>query len=250
VYAAIAKGFDLTAGGATPSCDPLPGLAQPGWCLVDGTSFSTPITAAAAAWVWSARNGLKAFQVADVLRAGARRGTGQTTGFDVHFGFGLVDVARSLQAQVPAGDLLEPNGDVAMVAGRSGFALQRAVLGPGQRHAHLTATAHYADDYEDLYRVDLPRGARRVKLYLRHRGTGRRSDDLNVCLWSASVRTVQLEDGPSERALLGCSRQTGARNDTLSVRVKPGTRRVYADVYAPLSTSRFAGRYTLTLARS
>ena len=34
-----------------------PGLAQPGWCEVDGTSFATPITAAAAAWVWSARRG-------------------------------------------------------------------------------------------------------------------------------------------------------------------------------------------------
>jgi hypothetical protein len=250
VYAAIPKGFDLTAGGASPTCDPLPGLAQPGWCQVDGTSFAAPITAAAAAWVWSSRHGLRAMQLADVLRAGARRGHGQVAPYDVKFGFGIVDVTRSLQAKVPPADLLEPNGDIVMVTGKSGFGKpQRAVLRASQRKARIAATAHFAEDYEDAYRVDVPRTAKRLKLVLRHRSAGRSTDDLNVCVWASSVRIIQYDDPGSRTALLGCSRQSGATDDRISIRLRRGTRRLYVDVYAPVR-SKFAGRYTLSLARS
>ena len=172
VYAAIAKGFDFAGGGVTPTCDPLPGVAQPGWCQVNGTSFSAPIAAAAAAWVWSARRGLTPFQLADVLREGARPGHGQVGGFDAHFGFGLVDVTRSLQAKPPTPDVLEPNGDIPMINGKAGFGrAQRAVLRASQRTSHVSASADFAEDYEDVYRVDVPRGAKRLKVALRHRGS-------------------------------------------------------------------------------
>jgi hypothetical protein len=250
VYAAIAKGFDFAGGGGTPTCDPLPGLAQPGWCQVDGTSFAAPITAAAAAWVWSARRGLTPLQLADVLRSGARRGHGQVGPYDAHFGFGLLDVTRSLQAKPLPADLLEPNGDVPMINGKSGFGReQRAVLRAGQKKSKLSATADFAEDYEDLYRVDLPRGAKKLKLHLQHRSSGRRTDDLNVCVWSSAVHHVQVEDANSVRALLGCSKQKGATSDSLTIKVKRGTRRVYVDVYAP-TKSGFSDRYTLSLARS
>jgi hypothetical protein len=169
--------------------------------------------------------------------------------FDVKFGFGVVDVTRSLQAKLPPGDLLEPNGDIVMVTGKSGFKPQRAVLRATQRRARIAATAHFAEDYEDAYRVDVPRTAKRLKLVLRHRSAGRRTDDLNVCVWASSVKIIQYDDPASRKALLGCSRQTGATNDTLSIRLKRGTRRVYVDVYAPLR-SRFADDYSLSLARS
>ncbi len=195
VYAAIAKGFDFAGGGVTPTCDPLPGVAQPGWCQVDGTSFSAPIAAAAAAWIWSARRGLTPFQLADVLREGARPGHGQVGGFDAHFGFGLVDVTRSLQAKPPTPDVLEPNGDIPMINGKAGFGkAQRAVLRASQRMSHVSASADFAEDYEDVYRVDVPRGAKKLKVALRHRGSGRRTDDLNVCVWASTVRYVQVED--------------------------------------------------------
>ena len=156
--------------------DPLPGVAQPGWCQVDGTSFSAPIAAAAAAWIWSARRGLTPFQLADVLREGARPGQGPGGGFDAHFGFGLVDVTRSLQAKPPTPDVLEPNGDIPMINGKAGFGkAQRAVLRASQRTSHVSASADFAEDYEDVYRVDVPRGAKRLKVALRHRGSGRRS---------------------------------------------------------------------------
>ncbi len=250
VYAAIAKGFDFAGGGGTPTCSPLPGLTQPGWCKVDGTSFAAPITAAAAAWIWSARRGLTQFQLADVLREGARRGRGQVGAYDARFGFGLLDVARSLQARPPAADLLEPNGDIPMINGKAGFGkAHRPVLRATRRTAKVSAFADFAEDYEDVYRVDVPRTAKRLKLSLRHRGSGRPSDDLNVCVWASTVRHVQVEDSQSVRSLLGCSRQTGAATDSLTIRLKRGTKRVYVDVYAP-SRSAFADRYTLTLTRS
>ncbi len=246
VYAGIPQGFDITAGGGpTPPCDPLPGLAQPGWCQVDGTSFSTPITAAAAAVVWSARRGLTALQLADVLRGGARPGLGQKGAFDDHFGFGLLDVTRSLRLKAPPKDLREPNGDVPMVTGAGGFGKpQTAILRATQHKVHLAAAADYAKDPEDLYRVDVPGTAKRLKLFLRHG-----SRDLNVCVWRWTLRTVRLQDDASERALIGCSRQTRGHNDSLTVKLKRGTRRVFVDVYVP-RTSAFAGSYTLAITRS
>ena len=137
VYAAIAQGFDLTDGGqSTPTCDPLPGLAQPGWCQVDGTSFATPITAAAAAWVWSARRGLTRAPAG--RRAARRRSPGhgrRCAASTCRFGFGLLDVARVAEVKAPAPDLLEPNGDVPMVTG------QRRLRQAAARHPAGAASA-------------------------------------------------------------------------------------------------------------
>lgn len=251
VYAAIARGFDLTSGGTVPvACNPFPGLAQPGWCQVDGTSFATPITAAAAAWVWSARKGLTAFQLADVLRSGARAAPGQT-GYDARYGFGLLDVQGALAAKVVPGDLLEPNDDLPMVRGTSGFHRQRAVLRAARKFARITATADFAEDFEDVYRVDLPRGAKKLKLVLRHRSDRTSGADLDVCVYRTTARTVQIKDDrPSRRARLGCSTARGARPDVLTVRLPRGAKRVYVEVLAPERRSSFADRYTLSLTRS
>ena len=50
------------------------------------------------------------------------------------------------------------------------------------------------------------------------------------------------------KALLGCSKETGAASDSLTIRLKRGTRRVYVDVYAPRNSG-FSDRYTLSLSR-
>jgi hypothetical protein len=195
--------------------------------------------------VWSARRGLSALQLADVLRGGARPGKGQVRDFDVRYGFGLLDVAGALKTKAPAPDLLEPNGDVPMITGRDGFGRpQRAIMRAGQRRARIVASADYAKDFEDVYRVDVAHGAKRLNVSLRHPG-----GDLNVCLYKSSVRNVLLDTRTTRRSLLGCSTQAGARSDTLSIRLKRGTRRLYVEVYAPAHGG-FAGAYTLTLTRS
>ena len=244
VFATIAHGFDLGAGAA---CSPAPTPTAAGWCQVAGTSFATPITAAAAAVVWSKRPGLTALRVADVLRAGARHGVGQHGRRDPKFGYGLVDVTRSLAVAAPAPDRLEPNDDIPMVKGTNGFRPERPILRASRRHGGVSALADAAEDFRDVYRADLPRGAKRLKLVLRHRGRGRSLDDLDVCVWKASAATVVFQD--LTRGRLACSKQRGARTDTLTVRLPRGTRRVYLDVHGGRQTA-FAGRYALAIARS
>ena len=63
-----------------------------------------------------------------------------------------------------------------MVTGRDGFGRpQPAIMRAGQRRAHIAASADYAKDFEDVYRVEVARGAKRLKLFLRHRGGDRTS---------------------------------------------------------------------------
>ena len=244
VYATVAGGFQLGAGA---TCTPAPTPTDAGWCQVAGTSFATPITAAAAAVVWSQRPGLTALRVADVLRAGARAGVGQHGRRDSKFGSGLVDVARSLAVAAPSPDILEPNDDIPMVKGTNGFPAERAILRASRRHGGVSALADAAEDFRDVYRADVPRGATRLRLVLRHRAGGGALDDLDVCVWKASATTVVFQD--VTRGRLACSRQRGARTDTLTVRLPRGTRRVYVDVHGGRRPA-FAGRYSLAVARS
>jgi hypothetical protein len=243
VYATIAHGFDL--GAAT--CSPAPTPLASGWCRVAGTSFATPITAAAAAIVWSERPGLTALRVADVLRAGARRGVGQHGRRDPRFGYGLLDVTRSLTVPAPSPDVLEPNDDIPMVKGTNGFRPERPILRVTRRRGGISALADAAEDFRDVYRADVARTATRLKLVLRHRAGHGALDDLDVCVWKASARSVVFQD--DTRGRIACSKQRGARTDTLTVRLPRGTRRVYLDVHGGRRTA-FAGRYSLAVARS
>ena len=250
VYAAIAKGFDFAGGGVTPTCDPLPGVAQPGWCR--STAPASRHRSQRLRRPGSGRRGAAStpFQLADVLRGGARPVTARWVASMRTSASGSSIVTRSLQAKPPTPDVLEPNGDIPMINGNRRLrpgAARRAARQPA--HLHVSASADFAEDCEDVYRVDVPRGAKRLKVALRHRGSGRRTDDLNVCVWASTVRYVQVEDLKSVKALLGCSKQKGATSDSLTIKLKRGTRRVYVDVYAP-TVSRFADRYTLTLSRS
>jgi Subtilase family len=77
----------------------------------DGTSFSSPIVAGAAAWLWTARPTLDASQVAEILRTTAR--DVNTPGYDEATGYGILDVAAALAAPTPLADPVEPNDSVA-----------------------------------------------------------------------------------------------------------------------------------------
>src|SRR5205085_260033 len=70
-----------------------------------GTSFSAPIVAAAAAWLWTVRPALTVTQLGDVLRRSAR--DIGAPGFDSSSGWGLLDIPAALA--VPAGPT-QPGG--------------------------------------------------------------------------------------------------------------------------------------------
>ena len=92
-----------------------PALARPDRLLdgSHGTSFSTPIVAAAAAWVWTLRPTLDVTQIFDLLRQSAR--DIGPPGFDSASGFGIVDIPAALAADAPRRDPDEPNDDVDQV---------------------------------------------------------------------------------------------------------------------------------------
>ncbi len=88
----------------------------------DGTSFASPIVAAAADWVWTVRPNLDWTQVAEVLRASAQ--DLYTPGFDSLTGFGRLNIPAALTVAPAPPDPQEPNEDVTYV--RSGGFLHRS----------------------------------------------------------------------------------------------------------------------------
>jgi hypothetical protein len=96
---------------AAPGVDiPVATALDNSWTAESGTSFSSPMVAGAAAWLWTARPDLDASQVAEILRESARDVS--TPGFDTATGWGILDLAAALVAPTPQRDSIEPNDDV------------------------------------------------------------------------------------------------------------------------------------------
>ena len=120
-----------------------------------GTSFSAPIVAAAAAWVWTLRPTLTAGQLAQVLRSSAR--DLGSTGWDATSGYGLVDVAAALVAPTPASDPSEPNDDIGQVKPGVLFADGEAPLTtPSKPSIRIAGALDSSEDPRDLYRIWVP----------------------------------------------------------------------------------------------
>src|SRR6266576_2015995 len=84
-----------------------------GFASFDGTSFSAPLVAGAAAWVWTVRPDLDPTQLEDVMRNSARD-VGRK-GWDADTGFGILSIPAALAAKIPAKDPQEPNDDINLV---------------------------------------------------------------------------------------------------------------------------------------
>jgi Subtilase family len=124
-----------------------------GVTLADGTSFSSPMVAAAAAWTRLARPSLSAGQVADVLRSGANDVGAE--GWDASTGWGLLNIDNALVAATPREDPGEPNDDIPFVDGTY-FRGADAAIYNGRRTASLRATVDYAEDPDDVFRIRVP----------------------------------------------------------------------------------------------
>jgi len=120
-----------------------------GYRVGSGTSFSSPIVAGAAAWVWTARPELDAGQVFEVMRRSAR--DLGPRGFDSDTGFGMLDVPGALAYPAPIRDPFEPNEDVDLVKRNKLFAEPMPAIS-GTLRARLTA----GEDPNDVYRVRVP----------------------------------------------------------------------------------------------
>ena len=103
--------IDLMSPGANLVLPSPVDVCSSGYGLAQGTSFSAPAVAGAAALIWAQRPGLNAQQLYDVLRTGAVKDL-YTGGRDDDSGFGLLDVATGLSAPAPVKQTTEVDDDV------------------------------------------------------------------------------------------------------------------------------------------
>ena len=203
ILTAVPAGFDTEDGNPD------------GYAFVDGTSFSSPMVAAAVAWVRAARPQLTPYQAAQVVRVGARD-VGRR-GYEDATGFGVLNLPGAIGRRPPAEDPQEPNDDIRYVNGRA-FRGATSALFRG-RPARVAATADYAEDPVDVYRLKL-RPGRRVRLEL-NPSVG----DPDLFVFGPKARSVR-----SSRSLASSSRGGGSI-ERLTIRNRGRrTRTFYATV--------------------
>lgn len=171
-----------------------------GYRVGSGTSFSAPIVAGAAGWVWTARPQLDATQVFEVMRRSGR--DLGPAGFDADTGFGMLDVPAALAYPAPVPDPLEPNEDIELVKRNKLFAEPMPALA-GRLRARLTA----GEDPNDVYRIRVP--AKRTVVV-----TLRPDADADLELWRPWTRSVHEPSG----SLAAVSARPGLRAETVRFR--------------------------------
>jgi hypothetical protein len=153
------------------------------WQPEDGTSFSSPIVAGAAAWLWTARPELTATQVAEILRRSARD-IGQP-GRDNASGFGELNLAAALALAAPVRDPFEPNDDIDEVDPSKDMYLSRQppLTTATKARARIAGRVDEWEDPADVFRVWLP-GHRRVVAALKA------TDNGDLSLFASTAPTV------------------------------------------------------------
>jgi subtilisin family serine protease len=223
-FSSVSETTDLAAPATDiPVAVPL-GYDPTGYDLFDGTSFSSPLVAGAAAWVWTVRPTLDNTQLFEVMRSSARDIS--PAGRDDDTGFGMLDIPAALTKPAPASDPNEPNDDIDHV--RAGGLFRQATAGltrPGRGRATMGARLDETEDPEDVYRIWVP-GRRRVVATLRANA------DVQLAAWGPKTRTVFERGAALKRDLVASSLKRGTAREV--VRVENTTRRgayLYLDAF-------------------
>jgi subtilisin family serine protease len=166
-FSTLAPTVDLVAPGVRIEvAEPL--AQEPsGYVPVPGTSFSAPLVAGAAAWVWTGRPDLDNTQLFEIMRRSAVD-IGEP-GFDNASGYGLLSIPNALAYGTPARDPQEPNEKPTEIEPHGLFdAGNEPLTRPGHLAASLVAHLDRSEDPVDLYRAWAP--AHQV-LHVRARGS-------------------------------------------------------------------------------
>jgi len=174
------------------------------WRSASGTSFSSPMVAAAAAWIWTARPELTAGQVAEILRRSATDIA--PAGRDTSSGFGMLNVAAALALPAPTRDLYEPNDDIDQVdpKGDRYVSKQPPLSTVAKRSARIAGRIDRYEDPRDVFRVWLP-AASRVAATL----TATSNGDLG--LFSTTARSVVGRFATDGRLAVAATKGTSER---------------------------------------
>jgi hypothetical protein len=235
-------GMDVSAPGTQiltatpPQFDDDPNF-PPGFGETQGTSFSSPIVAAAVTWLRAVRRGLSASQAQFAVQraaldliAGCPRGR---RGWDRCFGYGKLNMQRLLAVRTPPHDPLEPNDDAEWVDGRR-FSPDPPIFTGARRL--LNATLQSFDDEFDVYRAVLPRRSRVRFTAIVLRG------DVDLDVYRAGVSTVT---GVAGR--IGSSQRVGRRTETVTISNSgPVPRTVLVNPYTGSAAREFAYRLVIS----
>jgi hypothetical protein len=196
-----------------------------GYSAMDGTSFSAPLVAGAAAAVWTERPKLTNTQLFEVMRRSARD-IGKK-GWDKDTGFGILDVPAALTRKAPAADPQEPNEDVYLVKPKGLLgAGHEPITAPGRRNRVLRAHVERAEDPEDVYRAYLPAKGRLVV-------TVRADANVDLEVWGRHTRTVFERGTAARRDLLGLAAHKGTRFERVTLHGRGVGQYVYVDILLP-----------------
>jgi hypothetical protein len=224
-FSSASPAMDLTAPGQDMPVA-IPTIFNPtGYASEDGTSFSSPLVAGAAAAVWTLRPTLSNTQLFEVMRRSARD-LGKR-GWDANTGYGILNVAAALTRKPPVADPQEPNEDIYLVKPNG---LTRAGKTPltrqGRPRASLRAQLERREDPEDVYRVWLPG---RGKIVV----TVRPTSNVSLEVWGGRTRTVFERGAAARRDLLGASGHAGKRFERVTLKGRGAGQFVYLDVFLP-----------------
>jgi Subtilase family len=213
-----------------------------GYTLFDGTSFSSPLVAGAAAWVWTARPTLDNTQLFELMRTSARDIA--PPGRDADTGYGLLDIPAALTSPAPAPDPQEPNDDIDHV--RAGGLFRQAtpaLVGPGRPRLTLSGRLDATEDPEDVYRVWVP-GRRTLVATLRPNG------DAQLAAWGPKTRSVFERGAALKRDLVGASLKRGTGREVVRIqnKAKQGAFQ-YLDVFLARNVLRVSYRLSVTTQR-
>ncbi len=207
-----------------------------GFSEVDGTSFSAPIVAAAAARVLADRPYLTADQVYRILVTSARD-LGRR-GWDRAYGYGALDIAAALATPTPRTDVLEPNEEFKWVNGLGGFPADPALLGRRSSVA-FQATLDLVKDPVDIYRVSIPQG-RAARITVTPISVG-----LDIGAYE-SWTTGRVRPGD----LIAGSSRPGMGAETLRILGAPNGRPFYLFIASRGVHGQISGRYSLQITRT
>jgi Subtilase family len=229
-----APGVDVLA--AVPlSLDTQDGTKD-GYALLSGTSFSSPIVAAAATWVRAARPDLTPDQVAQVIRLSATDIA--PPGRDLNTGLGLVNIDKALVQQAPPADPGEPNDDIAFIDGTIITPRQAAIFG-GRRTVRGVALLDAVEDPYDVYRITLP-GHRKVIVSVKPA-----SGDTDVSVYKSSAKSFTQSS-----RIIGKSAHRGSKTDAVTIRNRSRRQSfAYVRVFLHPKATTLNAAYVITVKR-